>query len=154
MYSYLFIYFVATLHGTWDLSPLTRDPSGTESVPPAVEAQSLNHWTTRKACARSVAQLCPTLGDPMDCSLPGSSVHGNFQARILERVAISFSRGSSQLRNWAHVSLDTSRFWSVLIGTSHYFCQRCINSPSSSTLQPKWTFQNVVYSCSSFAEDS
>ena len=38
-----------------------------------------------------VAQSCPTLSDPMDCSLPGSSVHGIFQARILEWVAISFS---------------------------------------------------------------
>ena len=45
-----------------------------------------------------VAQLCPTLCDPMDCSLPGSSVHGILQARILEWVAISFSRGSSQPR--------------------------------------------------------
>ena len=40
-----------------------------------------------------VAQSCPTLCDPMDCSPPGSSVHGIFQARILEWVAISFSRG-------------------------------------------------------------
>ena len=39
-----------------------------------------------------VAQSCPTLCDPMDCSLPGSSVHGIFQARVLEWVAISFSR--------------------------------------------------------------
>ena len=38
-----------------------------------------------------VAQLCPTLCDPMDCSLPGSSVHGIFQVRVLEWVAISFS---------------------------------------------------------------
>ena len=38
-----------------------------------------------------VAQSCPTLCDPMDCSPPGSSVHGIFQARILEWVAISFS---------------------------------------------------------------
>ena len=38
-----------------------------------------------------VAQLCPTLCDPMDCSLPGFSVHGIFQARILEWVAIAFS---------------------------------------------------------------
>ena len=42
-----------------------------------------------------VAQSCPTLCDPMDCSLPGSSIHGILQARILEWVAISFSRGSS-----------------------------------------------------------
>ena len=44
-------------------------------------------------CCCSVAQSCLTLCDPMDCSLPGSSVHGIFQARILEWVVISFSRG-------------------------------------------------------------
>ena len=38
-----------------------------------------------------VAQLCPTSSDPMECSLPGSSVHGISQARVLEWVAISFS---------------------------------------------------------------
>ena len=38
-----------------------------------------------------VAQLCLTLSDPMDCSLPGSSVHGIFQARVLEWGAIAFS---------------------------------------------------------------
>ena len=43
----------------------------------------------------SVAQSCPTLCDPMDCSLSGSSVHGSFQAKVLEWTAISFSRGSS-----------------------------------------------------------
>ena len=40
---------------------------------------------------REVAQSCPTLSDPMDCSRPGSSVHGIFQARVLERGAIAFS---------------------------------------------------------------
>ena len=39
-----------------------------------------------------VAQSCPTLRDPMDRSLPGSSVHGSFQARVLEWVAIAFSK--------------------------------------------------------------
>ena len=52
----------------------------------------------------SVAQLCKTLCDPMDSSPPGSSVHGIFQARILEWIAISFSRGSSQLRDLTQVS--------------------------------------------------
>ena len=42
-----------------------------------------------------VTQLCLTLGDPMDCSPPGFSVHGILQARILEQVAFPFSRGSS-----------------------------------------------------------
>ena len=46
-----------------------------------------------------VAQLSPTLCDPMDCSLPGSSVHGISQIRILEWVAIPFSRGSSLPRD-------------------------------------------------------
>ena len=49
-------------------------------------------------------KLCPTLCDPMDCSLPGFSVHGTFQTRILEWVAISFSRGSSQPRDQTRVS--------------------------------------------------
>ena len=40
---------------------------------------------------REVAQSCPTLIDPMDCSLPGSSIHGIFQARVLEWGAIAFS---------------------------------------------------------------
>ena len=49
-----------------------------------------------------VAQSCPTLSDPMDCSLPGSSRHGIFQARVLEWGAIAFSRfrnGCIHLKN-------------------------------------------------------
>ena len=51
-----------------------------------------------------VAQLCPTLFDRMDCSLSGSSIHGIFQARVLEWITISFSRGSSRPRNRTWVS--------------------------------------------------
>ena len=47
----------------------------------------------------SVTQSCPAPCDPIDCSPPGSSVYGIFQARILEQVAISYSRGSSQLKD-------------------------------------------------------
>ena len=47
-------------------------------------------------CVCSVTQSCLTFCNPMNCSLPGSSVHEIFQARILEWVAISFSRGSSR----------------------------------------------------------
>ena len=43
-----------------------------------------------------VAQSCPTLSDPMDCSLPGSSIHGIFQARVLEWGAIAFSELGTQ----------------------------------------------------------
>ena len=45
---------------------------------------------------REVAQLCPTLSDLMDCSPPGSSIHGIFQARVLEWVAIAFSEISTR----------------------------------------------------------
>ena len=51
-----------------------------------------------------VTQSCPTLCNPVDCSPPGSSVHGILQARILEWVAIPFSRGSSQPRDWTGIS--------------------------------------------------
>ena len=60
-----------------------------------------------------VAQLCPTLCDPMDCNPPGSSVHEIFQARILEWVAISFSRGSSQPRDRTRVSCIAGRFFTT-----------------------------------------
>ena len=56
-----------------------------------------------------VAQLCLTLCNPMDCILKGSSIHGIFQARVLEWVAISFSRGSSSLRDQTLVSCTASR---------------------------------------------
>ena len=55
-----------------------------------VPLQLLQHyWSGHQI--RSVAQSCPTLSDPIDCSLPGSSVYGIFQARVLEWVAIAFS---------------------------------------------------------------
>ena len=58
---------------------------------------------------REVAQLCPALSDPMDCSLPGSSVHGLFQARVLEWGAIAFSnRGAWQATINGVTELDTT----------------------------------------------
>ena len=60
--------------------------------------------TRMNLSAWSVAQSCPALCDLMDCSPPGSSIHGVFQARILEWVAISFSRGSTWPRDRIHVS--------------------------------------------------
>ena len=64
-------------------------------------------WSERS----EVAQSCPTLCDPVDYSLPGSSVHGILQARILEWVAISFSRGSSRSRDQNQVSRIADRFF-------------------------------------------
>ena len=61
----------------------------------------------------AVAQLCLTLCDPVDCSPPGSSVHGILQARIVERVAISFSRGSSWPRDRTQVSRIAGRCFNL-----------------------------------------
>ena len=64
--------------------------------------------------------------DPMDYRLPGSSVHGIFQARILQCIAISFSRGSSQLRDQTHVSCASciSKWilyhWATVLLTNHF----------------------------------
>ena len=59
-----------------------------------------------------VTQSCPTLSDPMDCSLPGSSVHGIFQARVLEWGAIAFSDKKGlevpMEKAWGHTELDTT----------------------------------------------
>ena len=60
-----------------------------------------------------VAQSCPTLCDPTDCSLPGFSIHGIFQARVLEWIAISFSRGSSWLRDRTQVSRIVNRHFTI-----------------------------------------
>ena len=62
-----------------------------------------------------VAQLCPTLCHPMDCSPPGFSVHGILQARILEWVAIPFSRGSSWSKDWTLVSSIAGEFFIVWV---------------------------------------
>ena len=63
--------------------------------------------------AHSVAQLCPALCDPMDCSPRGSSVHGILQARILEWVAMASSRGSSRPRDQTQVSCIAGRFFTM-----------------------------------------
>ena len=60
-----------------------------------------------------VTQSCPTLCDLMDCILPGSSVHGFFQARVLEWVAISFSRGSNWPRDQTQVSHIGGRCFTI-----------------------------------------
>ena len=66
-----------------------------------------------------VTQSCLTLWDPVDCSLRGSSIHGIFQSRVLEWVAISFSRGSSQPRDWTWVSSNARRWFYHLSHLKH-----------------------------------
>ena len=60
-----------------------------------------------------VVQSCLTLWDPMNCSRQGSSVRGILQARMLEWVAIPFSRGSSWPRNWTWVSCIAGKFFTI-----------------------------------------
>ena len=60
-----------------------------------------------------LAQSCLTLWDPMNCSSPGSSVHGISQARILEWIAIPFSRRSYQPRDQSRVSCIAGRFFTI-----------------------------------------
>ena len=62
-----------------------------------------------------VTQSCPTLCDPMDCSPPGSSVHGILQARIFEWVAITFSRGSTWSKVWTWVSHIADRLYTIWV---------------------------------------
>ena len=81
-----------------------------------------------------VAQSCPTLCNPMDCSPPGSSVHGILQARILEWVAISFSRGSSQPRDRTQVSRIAGRcfnLWATIYQCLHGFPYKPVSKESA-----------------------
>ena len=74
-------------------------------------------WGNVKVKRERVAQSCPTLCNPMDCSLPNSTVHGVPQARMLEWVAIPFSRGSS----WPTDSGNTDELSSIL-----QMCMQCL----------------------------
>ena len=76
-----------------------------------------------------VTQSCPTLCDPMDCNLPGFPVCGILQARILEWIAVPFSRGSSQLRDRTQFSRTVGGFL-----TSYYSSTNSIMSLASSFL--------------------
>ena len=93
-----------------------------------------------KVWVSEVAQSCLTLCDPMDCSLPGSSIHGIFQARILEWVAISFSRRSSWPRDWTHVSHIVGRRFTVWTTREVLFRSEWVSewscSVMSDSLQP------------------
>ena len=83
-----------------------------------------------------VAQSCLTLPDPMDCSLPGSSLHGILQASVLEWGAISFSRGSSRPRDRTRVSWFPGRrfnLWATI-----YFSGVCICCSGTTLCQTLW----------------
>ena len=76
-------------------------------------------WPLVECYCCLVALSCLTLCNPMDCSPPGSSVHRNFQARILELVAISFSRESSQSRDRTSIPCNSSAVQAESLLLSH-----------------------------------
>ena len=88
-------------------------------------------WKSFTSCVHAKSlQSCPTLCNPMDCSLPGSSVHGIFQAIVLEWIVISFSRGSSHPRDWTCISyfsciasgfFTTNTTWETLLPPKKQF---------------------------------
>ena len=87
-----------------------KDRNGTDLT----EAEDIKKRRQEDTQSESeVAQSCPTLCDHMNGSLPGSAIHGIFQARILDWAAISFSRGSSQPRDRTPVSCIADRCFTI-----------------------------------------
>ena len=78
-----------------------------------VQLQLLQNYSLGHLLLLPFTQSCQTLCDPMDSSLPGSTIHGIFQARILEWAAISVSRGSSQPRDQTRVSCIANRHFTI-----------------------------------------
>ena len=111
--------------GTWHVSRLTKATSShmalklmhlkgrmcrilVKGVCSQAKTARINSWVKVL-----VAQLCPTLCDLMDCGLPGSSVHGILQARILRWVVIPFSRGSSRPGDRTCASCTAGGFFTI-----------------------------------------
>ena len=87
--------------------------------------------------------VCPTLYDPVDCSPPGFSVHGILQTRILEWVAIPFSRGSSRPRDRAWVSRIAGRFFTVW--TTREAFMKVIHYKGNSCLKNACEWKRILY---------
>ena len=117
---------------------------------------SLKRWLRNYQVEKGseVAQSCPTLCDPMDWGLPGFSVHGIFQARVLEWVAISFSRGSSWPRDRTQVSGIVGRcftLWATREATrkNQRTIQQTVTQPRRVSLSAdgQHQFSSVTLSC-------
>ena len=112
--------------------------------PPSHFKPSLDYPGHLTQCESEVSQLCPTLCNPMDCSLPGSSTHGIFQARVLEWGATSFSRRSSQHRDWTWVSPIADRRFTVWATKEackyNVNCCRCV-----ANLGLLWGFSGIFF---------
>ena len=101
------------------------------NFPPLLVLQLLmlcNYCIPKQVSEAQLPYSGPILCDPVDCSLPGSSVHGIFQTGILEWVSISFSRGSSPPRGWTSVSCVSCIGRRILYLLSHWEAHNCIPS--------------------------
>ena len=96
-----------------------------KAMPNNAQTTAQLHTSHTLAKWSEVAQWCPTLHDPIDHSLPGFSVHGIFQARVLEWVAISFSRGSSRPRDQTQVSYIADRRFTLWATREVIYCYKC-----------------------------
>ena len=92
-----------------------------------------------------VTWLCPILCDLRDCSLPGSSVHGILHARILEWVAIPFSRGSSQIKDRTCVTCITSGFFTIWATREAYIQGRWLYKAMNTRHQGSTEGRHRVY---------
>ena len=92
-----------------------------------------------------VAQSYPTLCDPMDCGLPRSSIHGIFQARVLEWIAISFSRGPSQPRDRTQVFCVVGRRFTVRVWGTFLNCFTDAKTPPKGSW--KLRIDNITPCC-------
>ena len=102
---YIYVPSLLLLPSILTPSHSSRSSQSTE-LAPCAKQQLPTEWM-------KTAQSCWTLCNPMDCSLPGSSIHGILQARILEWVAIPFSRGSSGPQDRTQISLIAGGFFTI-----------------------------------------
>ena len=77
----------------------------------AISFSNVWKWKVKVKSLSEVAQSCLTLSDPMDCSLPAFSVHGIFQARVLEWAAIALSENQNEIPVYAYQTGHTCKDW-------------------------------------------
>ena len=111
-------------------------------APPSLGFSRQEHWSglpfpspmQESEKESEIAQSCPTLSDPTECSLPGSSIHGNFQARVLECGAIAFSFISK-----VHVLC----LYSTVLWACHHWAKRGGFKLTVSPLLPTWQAKHL-----------
>ena len=121
-------------------------------APPSLGFSRQEHWSglpfpspmhESEKC-KGVTQLCPTLGYPMDCSLPGSSIHGIFQARVLEWGAIAFSNYLYYINIYAYIYLCKCVYYSVTIVKFEKYLKNSSGPEDNNKLSSGWEVSNQI----------